>query len=68
MCIRLLLNIGHILTSSAQDKDESVPALSYKLDHEKLDHLPECELLVRLKYFDQINHVKQILSKENLQK
>ena len=41
-----------ILTSSAQDKDESVPALSYKLDHEKLDHRPECELLVRLKNFE----------------
>ena len=38
----------YVLTSSAQDNEESVPALSYKLDHEKLDHLPECELLVLL--------------------
>ena len=60
MYIVLLFNIGHILTSSAQDKDESVPALSYKLDHEKLDHLPECELLVRLKYFGQMYHFMQI--------
>ena len=48
MRIILILDFVDILTSSAQDKDESVPALSYKLDHEKLDHLPECELLVRL--------------------
>ena len=42
------MHLNALLTSSAHDKEESVPARSYKLDHEKLDHLPECELFVRL--------------------
>ena len=46
----IICTVNVLLTSSAQDNDESVPALSYKLDQEKLDHLPECELFVRLNY------------------
>ena len=43
-----------LLTSSAQESEESVPALSYKLDHEKLDQRPECEFVVRLKLFNAV--------------